>query len=180
MINSRNNTLVFIAVIAGVLLLAWVFIKPNFEKLNELNKAIAWVQEDIRILGEAKMRIGEVTAFVDELDPSDKELVKLAMPSLKDNAAVAYLINKLAEENGTVLTSIQVVENKNTKVATSKLISLSITFKAEGSYASLKSFFTQLESNLRIFDINTIDILKSQTENTLSVMVRGTTYYFPN
>ena len=90
------------------------------------------------------------------------------MPSGEDVAGALTQIEGIAENNGIVITSIAVsppavqVKTGATQSTTMKpLGSFTFNVTASGSYESFKNFLSELETNIRIFDVKTISLQPS-------------------
>lgn len=94
--------------------------------------------------------------------------VGLAMPSGEDVAGALAQVQGIAANNNITMTSISVTPpqlqiqttaaGSASSTLTKPLGSFSFNLSALGSYENFKSFLSELETNIRIFDVKTISI----------------------
>lgn len=90
----------------------------------------------------------------------------LAMPSGPDVAGAVAQVYGIAQNNGMTVTSIGISPPRATVRtagnATSTLLkaegTIALTIAGSGSYEALKGFLSQLETNIRVFDVTSLSI----------------------
>ncbi|PJC25330.1 MAG: hypothetical protein CO056_00820 [Candidatus Tagabacteria bacterium CG_4_9_14_0_2_um_filter_41_11] len=108
------------------------------------------------------------------------------LPVSIDSGSIIVMFEDRARENGILLKKIDVIESKeSTSDSTTALGALPLPYKTvglsfsiSGSYASVLSFFSDLEKNLRLIDIKSISFSSSPSD-IYEFNVSAKTYFTP-
>jgi len=121
-----------------------------------------------------------------------QEAVSMALPSEEDEAGALAQVYGLIQESGLQLQAVSVADNVSvvqsqsagaannfeTKLQKS-LSSVVIQLKTSGSYEEFKGFLSKLETNIRIFDLKTLNIQSALlTQQNKAAQVATTTQDF--
>ena len=126
-------------------------LRQEIEAINEALENARRLKEEMSTL-EASYRAisSDSLASVDKMVPSDPKII-LLYPELI----------RIAESSGLFLKNISVNLLRDTgarDLATGKLQSIDISFSTVGNYSQLLSFLTDISSNIRIMDIDSLVI----------------------
>jgi len=158
-----------LALLVGSLVVFFDMIQPAYSDLQtkkgtELSNQNFLVTEQ-QTVDQAK---GLLTQFQTEGQAQDN--LALAMPSGPNVAGALAQLYGIAQNNGITVQSVNVspttiqVQSQAAKAAagTANIVkplgTISFQISATGSYGSLKIFLSQIETNIRIFDLTTLNI----------------------
>jgi Tfp pilus assembly protein PilO len=173
-----------------------MLIKPAYEETQKL-KADALSRENA--LNNQKVLVDQFKKLLSQYDSQEKvqENLSLILPQNPAIGEALTQINGLLDLNNLNVLSFNInrpllqsysssnINSTNTQVI-KPLGTIDINFKVVGNYSDFKNFLNQLETNIRIFNIKTLNISpviivsgdKNQSQNkTLSYDISITTYY---
>jgi len=141
----------------------------NKMKKQELEAAFQEKREEINSIKN------EVVDY-ENLSPDLKEKINKILPKSKDFPNLYLQLGEISRESGLFLKSVQVEEKKEKVEGVPKNVGLlEIRLKLEGGdYASFKEFLNKLETNLRLFDVTSINFPPDLKSFGLTMR----TYYF--
>ena len=162
--------------VAGILF--WVLAMPAYDKVNNLRSA---QDERGSILDNHTAIIGNLDKLNKQYSANAANIQRFAniVPATKDSAELVSTMQALASQNGLTLTGIALsaAQNQDTNPYNTQPIDIGLS----GSYPSFRSFLNALETNLRVIDVQTIDVNPiSGNVSTLSFRVKANTYYLKN
>ena len=173
-----------------------MLIKPAYEETQKL-KADALSRENA--LNNQKVLVDQFKKLLSQYDSQEKvqENLSLILPQNPAIGEALTQINGLLDLNRLNVLSfninrplLQSYSSSNINSTSTQVIkplgTIDINFKVVGNYSDFKNFLNQLETNIRIFNIKTLNISpviivsgdKNQSQNkTLSYDISITTYY---
>lgn len=173
-----------------------MLIKPAYEETQKL-KADALSRENA--LNNQKVLVDQFKKLLSQYDSQEKvqENLSLILPQNPAIGEALTQINGLLDLNHLNVLSfninrplLQSYSSSNINSTSTQVIkplgTIDINFKVVGNYSDFKNFLNQLETNIRIFNIKTLNISpviivsgdKNQNQNkTLSYDISITTYY---
>jgi Tfp pilus assembly protein PilO len=173
-----------------------MLIKPAYEETQKL-KADALSRENA--LNNQKVLVDQFKKLLSQYDSQEKvqENLSLILPQNPAIGEALTQINGLLDLNHLNVLSfninrplLQSYSSSNINSTSTQVIkplgTIDINFKVVGNYSDFKNFLNQLETNIRIFNIKTLNISpviivsgdKNQSQNkTLSYDISITTYY---
>lgn len=142
-------------------------VQPEYQN-TEASRSQQLGEQNLLISQTALVQTVQTTLNTYQNETQNTSNIGLAMPSGEDVAGALTQIEGIAENNGIVMTSIAVsppqvqVKTGATSTTTMKpLGSFTLTVTASGSYESFKNFLSELETNIRIFDVKNISLRPS-------------------
>lgn len=182
---------IFLAFVVFVML-----IKPSYEETQKLRADVLSRQNFIQ---NQKSLTEQFKKLVSQYDSQEKaqENISLILPQNPAIGEALTQINGLLDLNHLNVLSfninrplLQSYSSSNTNSTSTQVIkplgTIDINFKVVGNYSDFKNFLNQLETNIRIFNVKTLNISpviiasgdKNQIQNkTLSYDISITTYY---
>jgi len=172
-----------------------VLIKPAYEETQKL-KADVLSRENA--LNNQKVLVDQFKKLLNQYDSQEKaqENLSLILPQNPAIGEALTQINGLLDLNNLNVLSFNINKpllqsySSSLNTASAQVIkplgTIDINFKVVGNYSDFKNFLNQLETNIRIFNIKTLNISpfiivsgdKNQSQNkTLSYDISITTYY---
>ena len=149
--------------IFGALVLLINFVRPAYDEAQLLKgefeaKKIA-LENQRRVLSQ----VNELKAKY-QGDTELEQVIGLSLPAEKEESELVHMVHRLAELNNIAVQSVAVnagaitatKEGKEVSIRPVGTIQLSLRFS--GTYEGLKSFLQNLETNVRIMDVQTIGI----------------------
>lgn len=189
------SSLIALALIVATFVIFFNFVQPIYFELNETRGRIASLGE----LVETQRQIsGEIRNLVQKYEESEdaRLQVDLAMPSSTAMAEALLDINGIAELNKlapqTFVASTQATETTEamrrqvTEGSSPSLVqpvgTIAFQVRLLGSYSDFKTFLGMLESNVRIFDVEGIQIQQAgkADQDFYSFELRIVAYYQMN
>jgi len=174
------------------------FTNPLYNDFSNIKKEVASYND---ALGNAKALQGErdkLTQKYNSIDPDDLSKLQKLLPDGVDNIRLILELEKLAAPYGMVLKNVKYDSSDNAdadKDADQKLDTARITnpalsktdskiygtwnleFSTEGTYPNFVSFVRDIESNLRMVDIASVQF---SSDNSSSVKTRSSDSYIYN
>jgi len=173
-----------------------MLIKPSYEETQKLRADVLSRQNFIQ---NQKSLTEQFKKLVSQYDSQEKaqENISLILPQNPAIGEALTQINGLLDLNHLNVLSfninrplLQSYSSSNTNSTSTQVIkplgTIDINFKVVGNYSDFKNFLNQLETNIRIFNVKTLNISpviiasgdKNQIQNkTLSYDISITTYY---
>jgi len=173
-----------------------MLIKPSYEETQKLRADVLSRQNFIQ---NQKSLTEQFKKLVSQYDSQEKaqENISLILPQNPATGEALTQINGLLDLNHLNVLSfninrplLQSYSSSNTNSTSTQVIkplgTIDINFKVVGNYSDFKNFLNQLETNIRIFNVKTLNISpviiasgdKNQIQNkTLSYDISITTYY---
>lgn len=162
--NRKKIYIILAVLVAGGVLLQFAtlpMIRTSKATKIELAERKAYLSDRKEIV----KRIIELEEEKKEWE-SQVERLDLALPTDLELASVIFQFQNFAMDSGLIMK--EVGHNEQPSAAIAGGWELSITSKLLGNYSSIKSFFNKLEENLRIVDIQRIDIGMEATSSSSS------------
>lgn len=157
----RETTKQNLAIIAITILIAASayifinFIKPEMEQRKDLAIKIKETQEKIKMLKDYQAKFNLLNQNYQNL--GDKiEMINQALPNEPQTAQVLAILDALSKQTGILLSGL----NFSTQAEEDyeKLNSLEIKANFNTTYDTFKVWLKEIEKELRIFDLNKINI----------------------
>ncbi|RKX90930.1 MAG: hypothetical protein DRP84_12385 [Spirochaetes bacterium] len=170
----------FITPLAVILILVLSFLFLLKPKYNEVKVSGALnleaKQESLANKETYLTQLKSLEKNYESLPQSDISKIDNILPSKEDVPGLLVQIEEIAEANGFNLLSLDIspVQNLAKSKQKSLINQLLITATIEGGeYSDLKLFLNQLESNLRLFDVKSLNFTSGSNLYTLNI----STYY---
>ena len=158
----------------------FMFVRPDYQTITDLRaKAVSYDQA----LSNSKSLEAErdkLTAKYNSIDLDNLTKLQKLLPDNVDNIRLILEIEKIASPYGMVLKDVKydTTSGKDTTTTKSGIGAITnndygtwnLEFSTQGTYPNFLNFVKDLESNLRIVDISSIDF----SSNTSPVMATGT------
>lgn len=169
--NSKQLMGAGILAIAGLLAFAWAY--PTYKKIAAAKEAIV-IRE--QVLAERTQIIENVEALSKEYERRSNEVSKFSqvLPGKKNLAELIASVEAMATRSGVVVSEFKISDAKAAEGE--PVTKIEISFKIDASYEALIGFLNNIEKNIRILDINTIDIGSKEGINILNISLKGNTY----
>lgn len=166
----------FITPLTVVLILVFSFIfllKPQYNKVRvsgALN--LEAKQESLNNKKDHLSQLKELAENYSGLSAGDIIKVEKILPREEDIPGVLAQLEKLAVDNGFNILSLDINSvqslSRDKQQSLVKKLSLSLAIEG-GDYASLKLFLDQLENNLRLFDVESLNFTAGSGLYTLNI-----------
>ena len=163
----------------------FVVIDPEYKEVKKLQDEIAQNNTTLDLAAQLREKRETLKAKYNQISEEERgELAKL-LPDTVDNVRLIIDINNIAEKYGIIIQNFELStsedSDKDTRLIddefegiiqgsaiqypdTSKIGVVSFTFSVTAQYNVFLSFLRDLERALRIVDIRSIDITRSDTE----------------
>ncbi|MEI7810057.1 MAG: hypothetical protein WCI41_00670 [bacterium] len=192
-----KNNIIPVILIGIVITGFFAFIKPTYDQTTVINTRLASYDEALSNAKNLKNERDKLTKIYNSIDPKDLEKLRVLLPDNVDNIRLILEIEGIAKPYGMTLKDVKYDAAPDTKGATangaqavkqSGYGTWNLAFSTEASYTNFVSFLKDLESNLRIIDIESIDFSPSavtaganQTpSNNYKYNIKFKTYWLKN
>ncbi len=176
-----------IILIGGAIVGFVALVSPMYEEIGGLKAQVASYNEALDNSKALEQERDKLTKKYNSIDPANLERLEKLLPDNVDNIRLILEIEKIATPYGMVLKEVKydtitkeeqkgtVVQAGEASLSDSKEYGLwNLEFSTEGTYANFLSFIKDLERNLRIVDISSIQF--SSVDNTTAS--KGDTYKY--
>lgn len=168
--NSLQRTISLLGslgLLIGAMVIYSSLIRPEYQQVNEL-RGILTAKTDL--LSEQQSIISQVESLLSQYQSSARiqETVSLSLPIKEDSSSIFGQLQALAQANGI---SIEVFGVQNLPITKSNLGVLQVSLKMTGPYENFKNFLQGVETNIRVMDLSSLKIDKSNYNIVLN------TYY---
>lgn len=182
----------------------FVFTKPILGDISDLKKEINSYNEALDNAKALEAERDKLTSKYNSIDPVNLEKLQKMLPDSVDNIRLILEIEKLASPYGMTLkdvkyesqeekkegdnTNIEISENIAKKDENKNYGTWELEFSTQGSYANFVSFLKDIEKNLRVVDISSINFSsekvnvpgKSQSIDSYKYTFKIKTYWLKN
>ncbi len=166
--------IIFILILAGIGFS--VFISPEYAKMKALEAELVQLEADAAVADNLKTSRTTLENQRSQITNQNIERTEKLLPDSPDNIRLIIQIDEIAKRNGlSTLQGIKYDSNKQavrgTEAANPTVYdSYEVSFETVGQYRQFVSFIKEVETNLRIVDIISID-LAPETINTAGQVI---------
>lgn len=154
-------------------------VKPRYEAARAMKREIDVSMSSLDTAEKLKTSREELIAKYNAIPKSDLDNLKTLLPDSVDNIRLIIQIDSIASRNGlSILRNVEYQTAKKTTVAEAQMQSpdafrkpygeFTISFQTTGQYKNFLSFVSDLEENLRIVDITTVEFEPTNGVQSLS------------
>jgi Tfp pilus assembly protein PilO len=161
---------------AAALFFFWPAVMGSWAEVGALEASLA---EHQRVLAErssilAKAR-DEYSKYQSILQSPAGQYFPAVVPLKKDSAELVSAIQTIAQNSGMQISNMQFSDENSKEVTAYHVMSMAVEFS--GPYTSLRNFLADLESYVRVMNVQSLEIGKSKTQGILDFKIRANTYY---
>ena len=177
---SRYYKIITIVLVIAVFVLGYYLVVPKYQEISLGGTySLGTIDQEKESRQNYLADLKELVQNYNQISQADVEKLKQILPEQKDIPNLFIQLQALVEDNGFVLSSIDISEGNTGIVkgesATPGIQKLNINLSLIGrDYEALKEFLQSLEYNLRLYDVNAVYF--SPGLDTYSVNLF--TYYF--
>ncbi len=167
------------------------FVKPAYEEVNTLKAQVASYDEALLNSRSLEEERDKLTQKFNSISSENLDKVKKLIPNSVDNIRLILEIEKLASPYGMVLKDVhyEVISKEDeaktgtrqagtTKNTNQEYGSWDLEFSTEGSYNDFVNFTKDLEQNLRVVDIVSVQFSSGSTDTIKSASQKPYKYKF--
>jgi hypothetical protein len=182
------NTIFKLIIIGACVGAFFMFVVPKYEAIKETRATINGYDASLATADRLKTSREELIAKYNNISKADLDGIKTLLPDSVDNIRLIIQLDGLATKNG--LSTLRNVDYKSEQkpVATGTVArtttvggpvdinrrpygELEVSFVTTGQYANFLAFISDLEQNLRLVDIRSVDFGTAGTnENSAGAM----------
>jgi Tfp pilus assembly protein PilO len=161
---NTNKAFMGAGLIAIAAFLFWMLDLGTYNHMSSLKAAIA---ERQKIFDERKAIVDNVAKLNKEYVERGGEIKQFSsvIPTKKEIAELVSAFEAISTRSGLNLTEITTSESNEVKA---EYASLFIVMKARGGYAALTNFLDGVEKNIRLVDVDSIEL--APTDNQVGVL----------
>lgn len=166
-----------IILIGGAIVGFFTLVSPIYDDITALKSQVTAYNQALDNSKALENERDKLVKKYNSIDPANLEKLEKLLPDSVDNIRLILEIEKIASPYGMVLKEVKydavtkesdnnnVVQAGNQNLNNKDYGLWNLSFSTEGSYANFLNFIRDLESNLRIVDIASIQF--SSVDNTL-------------
>jgi Tfp pilus assembly protein PilO len=164
-------------VIAIALFFFWPAVLGTWQEVSMLRASVAEREQLLAKRTEILANIAaEHASYTSKIQAEDGQRFLSLVPVRKDSAELVSAIQDIATGAGITIGEMRMDESK-TK-ANEQFKTLSLTLDMSGTYASLRTFLTNLEAHVRLLNVETIEVSNDlQRPGQLKFAVRADTFF---
>lgn len=173
-----NKIFILLFLIITTVISFIVFIIPDFNEFRKIKAETVELERNIEII--KNLEISREVLEREKLSISNRDIERLnkLIPSSAENIKLIIEIDEIAKRNG--LTSVRDVAYDTTndaiipgqEVEQSPYKSFEVKFSTSGQYNQFVLFLEELEKNLRLVDITSIDLKNNETTSARTVQTQ--------
>src|SRR5882757_7945527 len=155
------------------------FINPAYQNVKYLKNAVTTSDGSLSTAGRIKKERDNLIAKYHSISKSDLDSLNTLLPDSVNNMRLIIQINALANKNNlSVLKSVdyKVDDHKDKNLATQQVVEevkpygeFIISFQTSGQYKNFLNFLSDLESNLRLVDVTSVDFSAGDSQSSSSI-----------
>ena len=156
-------SLVLIAVSVAVFI---VLIKPQYAELQATRESVNTAQANLETASKLARSRDELIARYNSISKTDLDNLRTLLPDAVDNIRLIIQINSLANKNG--LSSLRNVDYQTADDTAPGAVQepsltkrpygeFAVSFQTTGQYKNFLAFISDLEQNLRLVDVTSIE-----------------------
>ena len=187
-----KNIVIFILLLVFVAILVFLDL-PKFQNILDLRREVETEKERF---SEKQLLLAKIEKLEKKYQEAEESLEKVnyILPSSQDIPNLIVQLEALVLEGGVALESIQFSEAKevvqsraeraHTTIKETSSVDyriISIDLSLRGSYSAFKNFLKLVEENIRLMDINSINLSSESSEETeipiFNLSIKINTYY---
>jgi len=177
-------------------------IKPRYDNLQAVKEEVVTYDSSLETAEKLKISREELIAKYNSIPKTDLDGIKTLLPDSVDNIRLIIQLDSLATKNG--LSTLRAVDYKSDAVtapgatgastttemqgvagANKPYGEFTISFQTTGQYKNFLAFLSDLEQNLRLVDVTSVDFTAAssdgsggqQASNNMSYKVTLKTYW---
>lgn len=175
---QRPSLIPFLVFLVSVTV-GFIVVWPEWKTVNEL-KDEKILQE--KSLEDLKDTIANINELSNKYDKSEEDINKLAIaiPSTPQIPELLIQVEELVKKNGLILGNIDfsVEGGGGEGLLQSDIGTIAINVSVEGTYAGLKNILNDIEKNIRLMDVVSVNFSKTDKETGFSgYSISLNTYY---
>ncbi|OHB17010.1 MAG: hypothetical protein A2913_01290 [Parcubacteria group bacterium RIFCSPLOWO2_01_FULL_40_65] len=147
-----NNKFLFSIIISSSVLIFFLLVLPIFDKTRMLKGAIEQREIMLAELQSISNRVKELSSGIETNENNISKLDQL-LPKQKEVSEILISIESITSASGLLLSEISLSESIGEGVN-----KINVNLKLSGNFDSLMTFFDLLEKNVRLIEVNNIDI----------------------
>lgn len=165
-------------VVAAALFSFWPFVVGRYQQVGALRQALA---ERQALVDERQQALdnfaSELDRYQTQLSGDDQDKFAAMVPQNKSTAELLSALDALANSSGIRLLEASINEPTARRGATSAATMLQLAISLEGRYQNFKTFLSQLEQSVRLFDVQQLQITESTSPEELVIDVQANAYF---
>lgn len=149
----------------------FAYTQPTYDSVKAVNVQIAQYDEALSKATELQKLKQSLLSKYNTFNPNDIDRLQKLLPDHVDNVRLILDIDSLATKHGMPIQNV-VVSGTNANSGTQTAIgtvssskqkydSLTIKFSTQGSYETFSGFLQDLESSLRVVDLNSLTVSRT-------------------
>lgn len=163
----------------------WQIILPAYSEVRTRQEMLNQKKAELQKLEELVGKMNELVSVYKEKE-TEIEKVWQILPKEKDISGLLVQFESLAAQSGLILGAIdfseveiqEQIRAESQRKITPPYKTLSVSIKITGSYDAFKIFLSNLESNLRLTDVQSINFAsKGEISDIFEFSLKGNVYY---
>ncbi|MFH1575367.1 MAG: type 4a pilus biogenesis protein PilO, partial [Candidatus Nealsonbacteria bacterium] len=174
-----NKIIIIVAVVVIALILAVVFVWPQYQKLQTLNFDITNKKEELLSRETYFSQVKEISTKLQEYQDALSKISD-ALPKESSLASLFNFLQTNSAQTGLILNKISLGGTTAPTESEKFLTETRIVIQVSGSYKAFKDFLTLVENSSRLIEIESVSIdipnEKSEEPPTFNLKLKAISY----
>ena len=172
---------IFLLIIIGASIATFfMVIKPRYDNLQTVKTEVSTYDSSLETAEKLKISREELIAKYNSIPKADLDGIKTLLPDSVDNIRLIIQLDSLATKNG--LSTLRSVDYKSDSITAQSGATeapsdapvqsgksygeFTVSFQTSGQYKNFLAFLSDLEQNLRLVDVTSVDFTAASSEGT--------------
>lgn len=169
------KNIILLLLLLGVAAGAYIYGLPAWEKVQAARGKLAEVEKLVLMVNEISKERDELLRRYNSISQEDIDRLNTLVPSGITREDLYVFFENLAQENSLIIRNITIVDSKSDK--DKELKKLSFELEITGAYRAIRSFFDDLENNLKLMDLISIAVKSVDKGDIFTLGLKGELYY---
>jgi Tfp pilus assembly protein PilO len=164
-------------IVAIALFFFWPAVVGKWQQVSALRETVAERQDLLKRRQEIFTNLAkQYQEYTAKLTQADGQKFAALVPVRKDQAEILSAMQDIAKDSGVTLNEMRISEG--TGAPSTQFKTLSISLDMGGNYRSLRSFLSDLESYVRLLNVNTIQVSEdTRAAGQLKFAIKADAYF---
>lgn len=157
--NIRN--LIGAGLVAAGIFISWAWTLPSYQAASALKTVLEEKQLELTKKQEIIEKIRDWKREYDQRADDIAEFQKI-IPNKKKIEEIVIVLEQVTSQSGLQMLTMEVTEQKSLAAAAYDPVAFNVSLR--GGYESLKVFLSQIEKNIRLLDVISLEVVRSNEQ----------------
>lgn len=174
-----NKLFFLLCSIVGVVIVFFVFIVPDYRSLQKVKVEVGELEKKIEIIKNLEVSRDSLEKKQRSISQKDMQKLEKILPYSPDNIRLIIQLDEIAKRNG-----LTMLKNVSYDAEASEIVpgqveenpkeyrTYRVSFSTSGQYNQFLVFLEEIEKNLRLVDIMSVELKNTQKEGGISTSLQ--------